>query len=231
MIKKTKLALGLMATFGVAAMVSTPVSADKLSDLQMRIAKLEGAKARQETTPDDGHMVFFRGGGAANFNDREDDALAAGAGKKGWNVGAGFDFNLNDNLFGLYDDTEVLAELMFDYKDFGEGTNAALDVGTTVATVSQMTVSASPKIKFFKGYKLRPWVIPMGFAINVVSPTSDGVTYLKPSMHFGLGADYHVWESFYVGADLRFNLGLAGASDDEINIDGLTAGAYLGIGF
>ncbi|MDC9728460.1 MAG: hypothetical protein PSN04_03890 [Methyloprofundus sp.] len=178
-------------------------------------------------------MVFFRFGGAHNFNQRGDATLAGQTvGKNGWNVGAGFDFSLNDDLFGLSDGTEVLAELMFDYKEFGQVSTGALGVaGTNEVTVSQLTVSASPKIKFLKGESFRPWVIPMGFAMNVVSPTSNGVTYLKPSMHFGLGADYNVWKSLYVGADMRFNLGLAGASDAEMNIDGLTAGVYLGLGF
>jgi len=227
MIKKTKTALGLVAAFGAAVLTSAPVSADQVSDLNARIAKLESAEAVRSTAADNGNMVFFRFGGAANQNARN-DVTTGPVGGKGWNVGAGFDFSLNDDLFGLHDGTEVLAELMFDYKEFDTGISGLTNAP---ATVSQMTVSASPKIKFMKGSKLRPWVIPMGFALNVVSPTSNGVTYIKPSMHLGFGADYNVWKSLYVGADMRFNIGLAGAPDSEIDVDGLTAGVYLGLGF
>jgi len=231
MIKKTKTALGLVAALGAAVLTSAPVNADQISDLKARIAKLESAEAVRSTAADNGNMVFFRFGGAANSKIRTDLTTPNGkrAGKNGWNVGAGFDFSLNDSLFGLHDGTEVLAELMFDYKDFGVSKTSLL--GLPNATISQLTVSASPKIKFMKGDKFRPWIIPMGFAMNVISPTSNGVTYLKPSMHFGLGADYNVWKSVYVGADFRYNLGIAGAPDSEIDIDGLTYGVYLGLGF
>jgi len=231
MIKKTKTALGLVAALGAAVLTSAPVSADQISDLNARIAKLESAEAVRSTAADNGNMVFFRFGGAYNTRARTDATTpnGAAAGKNGWNVGAGFDFSLNDDLFGFHDGTEVLAEIMFDYKDFGQTSIGALGLGPV--TVSQLTVTASPKIKFLKGEKFRPWIIPMGFGMNVISPTSNGVTYLKPSMHFGLGADYNVWKSVYVGGDLRYNLGIAGATNSEIDLDGLTYGVYLGLGF
>jgi len=77
---------------------------------------------------------------------------------------------------------------------------------------------------------LRPWIIPAGFALHVISPPSDGVTVLLPSMHFALGADYNVWKNLYVGADFRYNLTI-GSNLDGTAVGGLTTGGYLGIGF
>ena len=237
MIKKTKLALGLMATFGVAALASAPVSADDLSDLNARIAKLESAQAVNALKSDNGNMVFFRGGYARNNNARTDLTFGGGYSVKqdGWDVGAGFDFRLSDDLFGFHDGTEILAELMFTYSQFGTSPTSLANIlvpalGAIPAIASQFTLTASPKIKFLKGSKFRPWVIPIGLGINVISPTSNAITYLKPSMQFAAGADYNLWKNIYVGADFRYNVDL-GANDKQIDIGGFTTGAYVGIGF
>jgi len=239
MIKKTKLALGLMATLGVAGLASAPVSADEISDLNARIAKLERAQAVDALKSDNGNMVFFRGGYARNDNARTDltfgttDASFA-VDQDGWDVGAGLDFRLSDDFFGLHDGTEILAELMFTYSQFGTSPTSltAIVPGELAipALASQFTLTASPKIKFLKGSKFRPWIVPIGLGINVISPTSNAVTYLKPSMQFAAGADYKLWKSIYLGADIRYNLGF-GNNDDQIDINGFTTGAYLGIGF
>jgi len=251
MIKKTKTALGLVAVLGAAVLTSAPVSADQISDLNARIAKLEGAEAVRSAASDDGNMVFFRGGYARSavarggFVEGGDGTLGVSytADQDAWYVGAGFDFSLSDDLFGLHDGTEVLAELMFSYAEFDTSPSSLLNTGTVAfadagvitsnipATVSQFTLTAAPKIKFMKGSKFRPWVSPIGLGMHVISPTSNSVTYLKPSMVFAGGADYNVWKNIYVGADIRYTLGIAGASNSEINVDTLTVGGYLGIGF
>lgn len=210
-------------------------------------------------------MVFFRGGyGHANANrgGTVDPTSVAGinnrngvtqglTGSNGigdqdqWYFGAGFDFSLNDNLFGLMDKTEVLAELMFDYKQLGERQNNGLSptevavvnslgfnipaANTESATVNQLTLAASPKIKFFKGSAFRPWLIPVGFELNVISPPSDAITVLNPGMQFGAGADYKIWKDLYVGADARYHY--SADNVDGVRTDGVTAGGYLGIGF
>jgi len=251
MIKKTKTALGLVAALGAAVLTSAPVSADQISDLNARIAALESAEAVRSLDSDNGNMVFFRGGYANNQMNRGDilvnieGATGTGAASNdGWYFGAGFDFALSDDAFGFHDGTEILAELMFEYKEFdrlvsttnplGTTVNAAVGAGTVTGggsvTVSQFTLAASPKIKFMKGSKFRPWIAPVGFAIHVISPPSNGVTVLEPSMHFALGADYNVWQNIYVGADFRYNLTF-GNNLDGVNLDGLTTGAYVGIGF
>jgi len=217
------------------------------------------------------NTIFFRGGFARNDVKRNDlftgnqfagNALGEGrTNKDGWYVGAGFDFALTDDIWGAMDNTQVLAELMFEYKNFGAknfqgaapgatpgtvGANPActlinLAAADTVAagqagtancngvTVSQLSLTAAPKIKFMKGSDFRPWIIPVGLGIHIVSPPSNGVTVLNPGMMFGAGADYRLWKDIYLGVDTRYHL--TGRSVDGINTDGLTAGGYVGIGF
>lgn len=192
------------------------------------------------------NMVFFRGGFAHSNDNRggfagvdkggllfdqlgaTGDPLVGGqTDKDAWYFGAGFDWSLNDNLFGMMHGTEVAAELMFDYKEFSDKTRSAV-TGQNVTT-NQLTLAASPKIKFLKGHDFRPWLIPAGFELSVISPPSGAVTYLNPGMMFGAGADYKVWKDIYVGADVRYHYS---ADDvDGVDTDGITAGGYLGLGF
>ncbi len=249
---------------------TAPAAADsqKVQELDAWMASVKSQPVKHQEIE---NMIFFRGGYARN-DIKRDDLLtsnqfagnALGAGKSnvdGWYVGAGFDWGLTDDIWGLMDDTEVAAELMFDYRNFGQknfngaapgaapgtvGANplatvvnlAAADTvavgqagtaNTNTVTVSQFTLGASPKIKFMKGSAFRPWIIPIGLTVNVISPPSNGVTVLNPGMQFGTGAEYAIWKAFKVGADVRYNL--TGRSVDGVNTNGLTAGGYLGIGF
>lgn len=196
------------------------------------------------------NMVFFRGGFTHAMQRRNGSSIQSNvapvgvqdtADKDGWYAGAGLDWNLTNDVWGLMPKTSVLAELMFEYKNFGDHVQGnalankptLLVAGSTVnprsVTVSQFTLTASPKIKFFEGSKLRPWIIPMGLALHVVSPTTESITYLVPGVQFGAGVDYNIWKNFYVGIDGRYQL-TAGKSDG-VKIDGMTAGGYVGIGF
>jgi hypothetical protein len=199
------------------------------------------------------NMVFFRGGYGYNEEKRGgtlDPTAPNGLGtingsisnRDAWYFGAGFDFGINDNLFGLMKDTDVLAELMFDYKQLGEKKpngitpaiatildNGTPGVNTQSATVNSLSLAASPKIKFLKGSSFRPWLIPAGFEITVISPPSDAITVLNPGMMFGAGADYKIWKDIYAGADVRWHQSFDNV--DGINTNGLTAGGYLGLGF
>jgi len=198
----------------------------------------------KEDTKD--NMVFFRGGYGHSNRDRNGVSInndvnaivypagtlaAEKADKDAWYFGAGFDFSVDDDLFGLAPNTEVLAELMFDYKEFGtvKGNLLTGGPGRTV-TVNQFTLAASPKIKFLKGQDFRPWIQPVGFALQVISPPSESITVLQPAMMFGVGADYRVWKNIYVGADARYHQALGGKLD-SVNTNGFTAGGYLGLGF
>lgn len=223
----------------------------KVQELDDWMQSMKSAPVKAETKD---NMVFFRGGYARNDNTRNgvsiysDVALSSAApgvlggqpDKDAWYFGAGFDFSLNDDLFGFMDDTEVLAELMFEYKKFGYVQGNALTQEPTLlatgalatprnVTVNQFTLTASPKIKFMKDSAFRPWLIPVGFAMHVVSPPSESITVLNPGMMFGAGADYKIWKDIYVGADARYHLTASDA--DGVDTDGFTAGGYLGIGF
>lgn len=265
---------------------------------------MQESKAKPVKTVHD-NMIFFRGGYARNDSKRNDlltgnqfggelgdlntgdivNVLGGGrTNKDGWYIGAGFDFGLTDDVWGMMGDTEVDAELMVEWKNFGaknfknnplivtntntgnsanppigipgNTTGPAVNISPNTGplctlihfasqdeagpgragsnacggvTVSQLTISASPKIKFMKGSAFRPWIIPIGLALHVISPPSNGVTVLNPGMMFGAGAEYQVWKAMHVGADVRYHL--TGRSVDGVNIDGLTAGGYLGIGF
>jgi opacity protein-like surface antigen len=239
---------------------TTAVDAQKVQELDEWMTSVKSQPVVAKTKD---NMMFFRGGYAHNNSQRggtlDPTNLGSAANrngllngpitdKDGYYFGAGFDFSLDDNLWGLMDNTEVLAELMVDYKEFannkpnGLSSNITLPVdggaggsvtipalNTQSATVNQAVVAASPKIKFLKGSAFRPWLIPVGFEINVISPPSDGITVLTPGMQFGAGADYKIWKSLYVGADARYHY--APGNVDGIRINGLTAGGYLGIGF
>lgn len=241
------------------------VDTAKVEELDQWMASVKAAPVIEKTKD---NMIFFRGGyGHANATrggtldptvipgfaaNRNGIANGPITDKDAWYMGAGFDFSLNNNLFGLMDDTEVLAELMFDYKELGTRgfnglsnapgqlgvANAAavgilpvnpLSANSQRATVNQFTLAASPKIKFMKGNAFRPWIIPVGLEINVISPPSDAITVLNPGMQFGFGADYKLWKDIYVGADARYHQTLN--SSDGVRTNGLTAGGYLGLGF
>lgn len=183
------------------------------------------------------HMVFFRGG-YAHMNDQrngvsiQSNGLGGAGGqadKDAWYIGAGFDFNLTDDVWGLLPRTSVASELMFEYKEFSSRTagNALPPVGAGV-NVSQFTLTAAPKIRFLEGSRFRPWIIPAGLGIHVISPPSESITVLIPGVMFGAGADYKIWKDLYVGVDARYHLT---SRNDGIKVDGVTAGGYLGIGF
>jgi opacity protein-like surface antigen len=236
-------------------------------DAWMNSVKSEPIKAKTKD-----NMVFFRGGYARADQDRggtldPNYAYVGGVGpvpalgtnpngilvgnitdQDAWYFGAGFDFSLDDNLWGLMDGTEILAELGVNYTELATNQPNGLSplavdnlsaatggffvfpaTNTQQATVNMATVSASPKIKFLKNSSFRPWLIPIGFELNVISPPSDGITVLTPGMMFGAGADYKIWKNLYVGADVRYHY--APGDVDGINVNTFNAGGYVGIGF
>lgn len=194
-------------------------------------------------------MLFFRGGFTHAMHRREGSSIRSDvapvgaqdtADKDGWYIGAGFDWSLTRDAWGLMPNTQIFAELMFEYKNFSNHVqgNALANNPTILAggslnprsvTVSQFTLTAAPKIKFMEGSKVRPWIIPMGLALHVVSPTTESITYLTPGVMFGAGVDYNIWKDFFIGIDGRYQL-TAGKSDG-VRVDGMTVGGYMGIGF
>lgn len=250
----------------VARVRAESASARKVADLEEKVARQPTASGKGKK----GNMVFFRGGYTAASHGRSGELLSGpefggpfGDGlvahqnhevEDGWYTGAGFDFSLSDNLFGLTNQAEVLAELMFDYKNFGSSFNPLIKnytggaVGAVVPVsiknqVTMFSLSASPKIKFMPGSAFRPWIIPVGLAVHVISPPSSGVTVLNPGLMVGAGADYQIWKDIYAGADFRYNFTGNDLSQNSqfigggplrlkgTNTDGFTTGGYLGIGF
>ncbi|MGR8979894.1 MAG: porin family protein [Gammaproteobacteria bacterium] len=219
---------------------AAPADSAKVQELDQWMQQVKSTPVKEETKD---NMVFFRGGWADMDHSREGVSIASdsfvnqqvlgGTGSRGddegFYIGAGFDFSLNDDLFGAMDNTEVLAELMFEWKDYGQTQGNLLTDNDDGVSVSQITISAAPKIKFLKGSPLRPWIIPVGLAAHIISPPSEQITVFNPGIMFGGGADYHLWNNIYLGVDARYHL--TSDSGDGVNTDGYTAGGYIGIGF
>jgi len=268
-----------MASIRAASGQGTDTAKVQELDAWMQESKAKPAKVVHD------NMIFFRGGYARNDSYRNDlltggqfggdavpNVLGGGKTNQGaWYVGAGFDFGLTDDVWCMMANTEVDAELMFEYKNFGTkhfnnagaivkpggavgvnpspqngplctliqfasndelgglGVNGAGSRGCNSVTVTQLTLTAAPKFKFFKGSKFRPWLIPFGLGLHVISPPSNGVTVLTPGVMFAGGAEYAVWKDIKLGADVRYHY--TGSDVDGVNASGLTAGGYLGIGF
>jgi hypothetical protein len=230
------------------------VDSQKVQELDQWMTSVKSEPVKAKTKD---NMVFFRGGYAHFDNvrggtlDPTSNSLLGASNRNGqlvgsitdkdaWYFGAGFDFSLDDNLWGLMDDTEVLAELGVNYSELATiqpnglspaalGGDGPLTINTESATVNMATVSAAPKVKFLKGSAFRPWLIPVGFELNVISPPSNAITVLTPGMVFGVGADYKIWKNLYVGADVRYHY--APGDVDGVRINALNAGGYVGIGF
>ena len=239
---------------GQAHTTAPAASADaqKVQDLDARVATVEATSAKQASKAKN-HMIYFRGGFAGNDSsmvattNNVNGVQIPGTTKgqtDGWNFGAGIDFSLTDNMFGLMKGTEFIGELDLNYVDLGtfvSGVSAATLnaplsgvpalTATAHASQSMFRITAAPKIKFFEGSKLRPWIIPTGFTLNVISPPSqvNAITELMPAMHFGAGLDYNIWKSIYVGTDVRYNM--AFGTLNGTNVNGLTAGGSVGFGF
>lgn len=219
-------------------------------------------------------MVDDRSNGA--FTDMMDVPGALGLGSvknrqdDGWYFGGGFDFLLSRDTLGLLPGTWALAELGLEFHDFGAETahligpvaeclllnELGVGAGALNCTairgqqnLTMLTVSASPKLKFNEGGKVRPWIIPAGLDLDVISPPSDSTNYLDIGVQFGGGIDWEVLPGITLGADVRYHWAAnltdpdysaasvaaaqaAGLSiKPELDSDHWTAGLSLGIGF
>lgn len=224
------------------------VKANAAQDSQ-KVRALEQSAATQSSAHGSSkHMIFFRGGYSRSNNLRNGVSIQSTvapvgaqeqADRNAWYIGAGFDFNLTDNVWDLMPSVSVFAELMFEYKQFGKVSgNALANSPTQLAggtlnpngvTVDMFTLTASPKIKFMEGSRFRPWIIPAGLAIHVISPPSESITVLQPGVMFAAGADYNIWKAVFLGVDARYHL--TSGRLDGVKVDGFTVGGYLGIGF
>jgi opacity protein-like surface antigen len=157
----------------------------------------------------------------------------------GFLVGGAFDFNVNNDLFGLVDDTSFMVELGFEYSQFGTGANTLTTLAAPTlagagnnsnrSTDARLRLNASPKIKFMHGSRLRPWIIPVGFELNILGVPSNAVSVLSSGMQFGGGAEYDIWRGIVLGTDVRYHY--ATGSVDGTVTNGVSAGGYLGFKF
>ena len=214
------------------------------------------------------NLLFFRGGYTELVEDRAFNSFTDTHGlngineeDSGWYVGAGFDFQLTKDVWGLVPGTWVVGELGLEYNNFGTD-NKAVVVPTAECNipgdpvciyngdinVTMLTISASPKIKFLEGSPIRPWIIPVGLDIDVISPPSDSATVLDVGMQFGAGVDWELIPGVYLGIDGRYHYAAdytdsqtvavstpAGSRlltvDTDQDNDHWNVGGYLGIGF
>lgn len=214
--------------------------------------KVDQKLAEVEEHAEEHHdLLFFRGGYAKMEHARgnellvDHDVLSVPSLRHerdgdGWYAGAGFDHRLTDDFWGLTDMAEVDGEVMFEYKNFGTSNNGFVSAnGLEIENkITQFTLTAAPKIKFKGLGDFRPWVIPFGLGIHVISPPSSGVTVLNPGLMVGAGGEYRIWKDLYAGLDFRYHW-----TGDDLDIkskngvlkgvdtDGFTTGAYLGFGF
>jgi len=226
----------------------------KQQQLETQVAA-EAAKEEEKN-----NLVFFRGGFAQLAQKRGNELLVnsnlngdnTSYNQDGWYVGAGMDFRASDDLFGLTDLVALDAELFFQYQNYGTATNGLVNsyasnvVGVPLTVENQVTMftlAASPKFKFnLLDGDFRPWVAPVGLAIQVVSPPSSGVTVLNPALMLGTGLEYRVWKDIWLGTDFRYQFGggdlqYSARTADGVSVlnstttNGLQAGGYIGIGF
>ncbi|WKJ91099.1 hypothetical protein QZJ86_02945 [Methylomonas montana] len=223
----------------------------KVQELDQWMASVKSTPA-QASAKD--NLVAVRGGWSAldhargNSNTPLTDGglLSNNQNNEGFYFGGAFDFNVNNDLFGLMDDTSFAIELGVEYAQYGTGTNALTDGtltalqtanGDTIvlnghsprATDSRLRINASPKIKFMHDSKLRPWIIPVGLDINILGVPSNAVSVLNAGLNFGAGAEYDVFRGIVLGTDVRYHYSTSKL--DGTPTDGFNAGGYVGFKF
>ncbi|MDD1621373.1 MAG: porin family protein [Methylococcaceae bacterium] len=220
----------------------------KVQELDQWMASVKAAPAEASRTKD--NLVAVRGGWSALDHARGSDlnfpanALSNGAflsnnqNNEGYYFGGAFDFNVNNDLFGLMDGTSFGIELGIEYSQYGTGDNSLTQVtvvnlhdsiNTNRSTDARLRINASPKIKFMHDSKLRPWIIPVGMDINILGVPSNAVSVLNAGMNFGAGVDYELFRGIVIGADTRYHYSTS--KIDGTPTDGFNAGGYVGFKF
>ena len=191
-----------------------------------------------------GNMVFFRGG-FVGFNSNRQGGFFTDCGlgsatcnqnndSTGWYVGAGLDLVLSKDLWGAMSKTWAVGEIGLQFNRISShtvtgGVTAATGTGGPAKTqLTSVTIDVAPKIKFFEDSKFRPWIIPVGLDIMVISPPSNQTEYLDVGVEFGVGAEYEVWKAFKIGLEGRYHL-MANMTNTNNSYGQI--GPYLGISF
>lgn len=218
----------------------------KIQELDQWMASVKAAPAASGAKD---NLVAVRGGWQALDHARGSDVfptydgafLSNNRNNEGFYFGGAFDFNVNNDLFGLVDDTSFAVELGIEYAQYGTGTNtvssgyfvpslnATAITHSTQATDARLRINASPKIKFLHGSKFRPWLIPVGLDINILGVPSNAVSVMNAGMNFGAGAEYDLFRGIVLGSDVRYHYSTSKL--DGTPTDGFSAGGYLGFKF
>ncbi|WP_341327520.1 porin family protein [Methylotuvimicrobium sp. KM2] len=233
-----------------AASRSASENTAKVQELDQWVASVKSAPAAEQAKD---HTFSVRGGWYRFNQNRGDSVQTLGTGygedlltsetdQDAFYYGGAIDFNVNNDLFGLMDHTSFALELGVEYTEIKDerrnGLNPALTLlsgGAVPAntqetvTVNMIRLSAAPKIKFMHGSKFRPWLIPVGLDMNIISPPSDAITVLNTGMQFGIGAEYEIWNGIVLGADSRYHHTFDDI--DGVDTDGFTLGGSLGFKF
>ncbi len=195
-----------------------------------------------------GNMVFFKGGFAGLTSNRANESFTdCGVGQvlggpstcgqnnsnNGWYVGAGLDLVLSKDTWGAMSKTWVLGEIGLQFNRWGGstvngGVTGVTTTGPAKTQLTSVTIDVAPKIKFMEGSALRPWIIPVGLDIMVISPPSNQTQYLDVGLEFGAGVEYDLWKAFKVGLDARYHLM---ANMTNTNNSYFQVGPYVGISF
>jgi hypothetical protein len=187
-----------------------------------------------------GNQVSFRGGWVGLTSNRSNELFTdvrctsgCNNGSSGYYVGGALDLLLSHDVWGMAQHTWALGEIGVEFKRFNSRTvtnSASVLLGAPPAKeqLTMLTVDIAPKIKFWEGERLRPWIIPVGLDFHVISPPSNQTTVLDIGVQFGAGVEYRLYKAFVVGLDGRYHL--ASGQTNTTNNFG-TAGGYVGISF
>ena len=214
--------------------VASP-EAGKVQELDQWMIDVKAGKAKVEAPKD--HLFSVRGGWMHQNDNRDGTGTlsnaAFGADRDAHYYGGAIDFNVNNDLFGLMNHTSFGIEFGVEYAQLAEskpnGANVLVGGTGQAADVNQLRINASPKIKFMHGNKFRPWLIPVGLDINIISPPSSAITVLNTGMQFGAGAEYELLKGIVVGADGRYHHSFDNI--DGVSTDGFTLGGSVGFKF
>jgi opacity protein-like surface antigen len=189
-----------------------------------------------------GNQVFFRGGFVGMASDRGGEFFTdCGLGSNtcgqnnsstGWYAGAGLDLVMSKNVWGGMDKTWVVGEIGLQFNRFNSETvtgGVSAVTGPTAKTqLTSVTIDVAPKIKFMEGSAFRPWIIPVGLDIMVISPPSNQTQYLDIGVQFGAGVEYELWKAFKLGLEARYHL-MANMTNTNNSYGQI--GPYVGISF
>ncbi len=228
--KKTQLAAAIALAVSGAVLAPNASASDAGSDM----VRFTGGWAQSDDARGgfdlNANGVLVGGAGASG------DPLVGVVGESddnGWDFGFGFDHHISDDgILGLIPGSQFYAELMVNYTEYSDDGAKSVVTGNPV-TVNEISISASPKLKFdslqstLLGFK--PWIIPMGVELNVISPPSGAVTVTSIGSVHAIGVEYNLLGNLWVGGEGRYHW-----SPDDVDgtdTDGFTVSGTVGFAF